>query len=142
MKTTPTTAQIESLARAKNGGSLKNDALTLAQAEDFGFKGTIPRENVFGYNAWKGYGRTVRKGEKAQIRIMTWVPTKPKSGSTSTATDAETLAMLAGNKRGRLVPRFAFLFHVSQTHENGKPDGLEPVAPGLPWWKTKGPLTF
>jgi len=93
-----TEMQRHALTRAVTGQSLMNYTAII---EGFIAKGIPeqdirPRENVFGFNAWKALGRYVRKGEHG-VRICTFVPKEQKDGTTKT------------------FPHWTTVFHVSQT---------------------------
>ena len=63
----------------------------------------LPRENVFTYRAWQALGRQVQRGERG-IKITTWIPIPDKR-------DPETGEV----RRGGMRPKYATVFHVSQT---------------------------
>lgn len=95
--------QKQALTRAVTGQSLMNYTAII---EGFLAKGIpepeiLPRENVFGFNAWKALGRFVRKGEHG-VRICTFVPKEQKDGTTKT------------------YPHWTTVFHVSQTDAAAK----------------------
>ena len=60
-----------------------------------------PRENVFTFKAWRGMGRTVRKGQHG-VPICTFVP--------RSVTDKET-----GEVKEIRMPRQTTVFHITQT---------------------------
>ena len=60
-----------------------------------------PRENVFTFKAWRGMGRTVRKGQHG-VPICTFVP--------RSVTDKET-----GDVKEIRMPRTTTVFHITQT---------------------------
>jgi hypothetical protein len=103
--------QHQALTRAVTGQSLMNYTAII---EGFMAKGIPeteikPRENVFGFNAWKALGRFVRKGEHG-VRICTFVPKEQKDGTTKT------------------FPHYTTVFHVKQTDAAKQ---YQPAAPVL-----------
>lgn len=100
----------DALGRAVNGQSLRNYAAIFEGCDERGIpEGEVqPRENVFTYNAWRGKGRQVSRGQKG-IRISVWVP--GASGNEDRPED------YGGGRDGYW--RTAHVFHVSQTEEAG-----------------------
>ena len=62
-----------------------------------------PRENVFTFNAWRGLGRCVKKGEHG-VSVLTWIKRE--------STDSET-----GEVTALKLARTTTVFHISQTVE-------------------------
>lgn len=92
--------QRASLNRATSGCSLTNDLAVIAAFAARGIVAT-PRVDVFTFNAWKALGRSVMKGEKG-TRVVTWIPIQRKAADGT-------------KKDGGMLPRTAYVFHVSQT---------------------------
>jgi hypothetical protein len=95
----------DALQRAISGQSLSNFP---AIFRGFAAKGIPeseikPRENVFTFDAWKGLGRVVRRGEHG-VKIVTFIDTPSKE------TDADT-----GERKVIRRPWTTTVFHVSQT---------------------------
>jgi hypothetical protein len=96
--------QREALTRAQSGQSFANYA---AIFEGFEAKGIapgdiIPRENVLTYQAWRGLGRQVRRGERG-VKVSTFVE--------MTKQDPNDPAKVETFKR----PRATTVFHLTQT---------------------------
>jgi antirestriction protein ArdC len=90
----------ESVDRAVNGQSVRNYEAIIAGFAERGIAAT-PREDVFTYNAWRGLGRQVRKGEHG-IKIETWIPCKSKADEN-------------GERESYKRRKVTAVFHVSQT---------------------------
>jgi len=100
-----TEARQEALSRAISGQSLSN---LPAIFQGFAAKGIPeadikPRENVFTFDAWKGLGRYVRKGEHG-VKVVTFIETLGKE------TDPDT-----GERKLIRRPWTTTVFHISQT---------------------------
>lgn len=120
MSTTETAEQ--ALARIQAGFS-KNDAAVIYAFAECGVDPADidPRRNVLTFKAWKAAGRSVAKGATSQ-RVTIWIPASGKKGAD--AIDPET-----GKKRsGRMMPKTARLFHVSQTVPKDAVKGARPAA--------------
>jgi len=89
---------LEALNRAQSGLPCANDAAVIMAAEQAGILDAIPRDNVLTFNGWRAKGRTVRKGQRALIKIPVWGDQKDKA---------------TGNIKKRLFT--SALFHISQT---------------------------
>jgi hypothetical protein len=89
--------QLESLHRAQTGTPNTNDQLVI---QEFAARGIAasPRVDVFTYAAWLALGRQVRRGERS-VCVTTWVPIQTKETP----------------PRQRMIPRRAYVFHISQT---------------------------
>jgi len=88
----------DALHRAETGQINANDVLILEAAARKGIPDAIPRENVLSYQAWRGKGRQVRKGQKALCSVRTFIKIRDKkTGQTKT------------------VPRMVAVFHITQT---------------------------
>jgi N-terminal domain of anti-restriction factor ArdC len=96
------TRRAEALNRAQNPRSIANITTVYAAAAERGLQDAEPGVNVLTFEAWKGLGRYVRKGEKALCKLTTWVPMTKK------ADDGEADDI---GKR----PRTVAVFHISQT---------------------------
>ena len=98
--------QQEALHRAKSGQSILNEAIVIGEfiARGIPQDQIAPRDNCLTFHAWKALGRSVKKGEHG-VRIVTWIPTRDK--------DEE-----GRETSGKLRPKTAFVFHVSQTQES------------------------
>lgn len=89
----------EALARASNPQSIINIQTVLAAAAERGIHDAEPGVNVLTFEAWKGLGRYVRKGEKALAKLVTWVPIRDKE---------------TGEQTGKF-PKTVAVFHINQT---------------------------
>lgn len=98
----------EALSRARNGGSLANDALVIRTFMARGLQGVDirPRDNVLTYHAWRALGRQVRKGEHG-VKVTTWIPVEKRDKTTGE------------RKPDGVRPKTATVFHISQTDERG-----------------------
>lgn len=104
------TKRQEAFERATTVQSLRNYGTVIGEFMERGIPESeiIPQVNVLTYGAWQHLGRQVRKGEKS-VRIVVWVPCKgSKDKATETPTDEQ-------KKSGRMYPKTAFVFHISQT---------------------------
>lgn len=88
--------QQEALRRAKSSQSLINHALVIEAASARGWMDAIPGENVLTFNAWKALGRTVKKGEKAFVKLP---------------------VLFQKEDSDERVRTMASVFHISQTKE-------------------------
>src|SRR6266446_1740686 len=96
-------SRLESLKRAVHGQSFTNYP---AIFQGFAAKGIPeseikPRENVFTFDAWKGLGRYVRKGEHG-VKVVTFIECSKENKET-------------GQKECFRRPWTTTVFHVSQT---------------------------
>ena len=98
----------DALGRAVSGQSVRNYAAIFEGCDEKGIPEdeVQPRENVFTYNAWRGKGRQVKRGEKG-IRISVWCPGRGPESVLSEEPDSA----------ARGYWRTACVFHVSQTAE-------------------------
>lgn len=87
------------LARARNPQSLMNIQTVYTAAIERGLHDAEPGVNVLTFQAWKGLGRHVRKGEKALAKLVTWIPIRDKE---------------TGEQTGQF-PKTVAVFHISQT---------------------------
>lgn len=105
---------MEALARARAGCSPTNTMIVLTEMQTRGFTDVRPYENVLTFDAWRGAGRTVKRGEHG-TKITVFVPmevaeTDERTGETKTKTITR--------------PRTSVVFHVSQTDPwNGNGNG-------------------
>lgn len=90
----------ESVDRAINGHSMANYPAIIEGFAERGITAT-PREDVFTYNAWRGLGRQVRKGEHG-VKVETWIPCKSKADED-------------GKRESYKRRKVTTVFHVSQT---------------------------
>lgn len=111
----------QALQRIQNMGFGKNDALVIMAFADRGIapEDITPRENVLTFRAWKAKGRSVAKGA-ISVKVTTWIPCKD--------TDKQAAASKDGEKKSKLRPKTACLFHVSQTKAKGAPKDERPDA--------------
>lgn len=98
-----TQSRLESLKRAVSGQSFSNFP---AIFQGFAAKGIPesdikPRENVFTFEAWKGLGRVVRRGEHG-VKVVTFIECSKEDKQT-------------GKKETFRRPWTTTVFHVSQT---------------------------
>lgn len=96
----------EALERAKNW---RNEENAEAAIEEFAgnreLENVIPGETVLTFSAWRGKGRTVRKGEKGfRMPHPAFIPYRGKDKAT-------------GAKKKMFRPKYYSVFHVSQTDE-------------------------
>jgi hypothetical protein len=98
-------ARQEALGRAVGGQSMTNYPVIIRGfiARGIPESETLPRENVFTYDAWLAQGRQVRKGEHG-IKVLTFI--------TCAKEDKET-----GEKKAYRRPWSTTVFHISQTEE-------------------------
>lgn len=109
----------EAIDRAVNGQSLANYPAIFSGFMEKGIPEAeiLPRENVFTYNAWKGLGRQVCKGEHG-VKVQTWRESVDKESG-----------------EVKRFPKTSTVFHVSQTKPAGEPrngNGREKPAPKPP----------
>ncbi len=102
------------LARARGSLSLANFAPVIIEFTARGIDPAEikPKENVFGYDAWRALGRQVRKGEHG-VRLAVWAPVELKNAK----------PLENGEQPKRLLCVGASVFHISQTDaiEGGTP---------------------
>ena len=106
IRTTTLRSNSEALSRATTGQSMSNYPTIYGGFMEKGIPESEikPRENVFTYNAWRGLGRLVRRGENG-VKVLTFIDCQKR--------DEET---------GQLKERFrrpfsTTVFHISQTDE-------------------------
>ena len=112
----PQETPADALARIQ-GGNSKNDLIVLMTFNAVGIPhdDIFPRQNVLTYRAWLAKDRQVAKGAISQ-KITTWIPGKVKLDDDGKP------------KRGRMHPKTARVFHISQTLPKGSPAGTKPEA--------------
>ena len=94
----------EALVRAHNGHSAANTMIVYHAMRAAGYTDVRPYENVLTFDAWRGLGRTVRRGEHG-TRITVYVPMEIERVDANGQKKIETLTR----------PRSALVFHESQT---------------------------
>jgi hypothetical protein len=116
---TATETPEQALERIQSMGFGRNDAICVMAFADRGIdpEQIEPRVNVLTFRAWRAAGRQVAKGATG-VPVKTWVPCKDSKRETKEGEE----------RKGRLRPKTARLFHISQTVPSGAPKGTRPEA--------------
>lgn len=101
-------------------GTSENDTYaTLLFAERYPLDSIIPRVTLLTFNAWKAFGRHVRKGEKGTA-VTVWTPLTRRSES-----GAREVVTRHNEKTGSdtpvMIATTSHLFHIAQTEPDEVP---------------------